>query len=191
MSTVFIPLLLGTAREGRESEKVARFVYEIVQERPDIETEFIDVRDYRLTATIPSWVDTEEALRWRDTMRRADGLIIVSPEYNHGYPGELKLVLDQAYPEYNRKPLGICAVSSGMVGGARMTQVLRIAAIELQMVPVRNSVFFRQVKDLFDESGAIQDPSYNEHVTTMLDELVWYANALKSAREGKTAAEKP
>lgn len=59
-------------------------------------------------------------------MTRADGLVIVSPEYNHGYPGEMKLMLDQLYKEYNRKPVGICGVSSGALGGARMVEQLRL-----------------------------------------------------------------
>jgi len=79
--------------------------------------------------------------------------------------------------------MGICGVATGVLGGARMVEVLRISAIELQMVPIRNAVYFSRVKELFDEAGNIQDNPYEEYVKEMLDELIWYAKALKVARD--------
>ncbi len=120
-------------------------------------------------------------------MKRADGLVIVSPEYNHGYPGELKLMLDQLYQEYNRKPAGICGVSAGDLGGARMAEVLRICLIELQMVLIRETVYFPKVQDLFNEKGEIRNLSYTERLQKFFAELVWYAEALKTARSSKSS----
>lgn len=116
-------------------------------------------------------------------MARADGMIIVSPEYNHGYPGELKMMLDEAFKEYHQKPAAICGVSNGGLGGARMAEVLRIVLIALHMLPVSTAVYFSNIQNLFDESGAIRDESYREKVKKLFDELVWYARALKEARE--------
>lgn len=181
MEKLFIPILLGTAREGRQSEKVANYAFEQTKAYGQFETELLDVRDFVGTAKTKAMPE-ESAKKWSEIMERADGLIIVAPEYNHGYPGELKLMLDQLYKEYNRKPVGICGVSGGSLGGARMAEVLRILLIELQMVPIRNAVYFSAVQDLFDEKGVIQDLSYGQKFTAMLDELVWYAKALKVAR---------
>lgn len=183
MAQLFIPILLGSAREGRESEKAAKFVLEEARKYGKFDTEFIDVRDYVgencRTAAMPQ----EKSKKWSEIMRRADGLIVVSPEYNHGYPGELKLMLDEIYEEYNRKPLAICGVSIGALGGARMVEVLRTAAIELQMVPVRSAVYFSNIRDLFNNKGEIQDESLIERLKTLFEELSWYAEALKKARE--------
>ena len=179
---MYIPIILGTAREGRRSEKAANFVLREFQKQEGVETELIDVRDYRIAATD----DTEEqepAKRFSEKVSRADGLIIVAPEYNHGYPGELKMMLDMLYEEYNRKPVGICGVASGGMGGVRMVEKLRLVAIELQMVPIRTAVYFSNVKTLFDEQDNITDPSYPERLQKFFGELLWYAKALKAARE--------
>lgn len=172
-----IPILLGTAREGRQSEKAARFVFSEAKEY-GFKTELIDVRDFiksGATDTMPE----EKSKEWSETMKRADGLIIVSPEYNHGYPGELKLMLDQIYEEYNRKPVGVCGVSSGSFGGARMAEMLKIVLIEFQMVPIKKTIYFSRIVDLFNGNGEIKDSSYHKKLKEFFDELTWYAEALR------------
>ena len=181
MTALYIPILLGTARKGRHTEQAARFVFEEAKKYGRFETELIDPRDF-LTAPATEGMTEEKAKEWSGIMTRADGLIIVSPEYNHGYPGELKMMLDQLYKEYNRKPAAICGAGGGL-GGARMVEVLRVALIELQMAPIRSAVYFSNIKNLFDESGAIRDESYRGKVRKLFEELEWYARALKEARE--------
>ena len=177
---LFIPLVLGTQREGRQTAKVAKVVLGAMKSY-GWETELVEATAFNLTKT----EDGDKAKGWLTMMARADGLIIVSPEYNHGYPGELKLFLDSAYQEYNRKPLGICGVSSGGLGGARMVEQLRLVSIELQLVPIRNAVYFSNVTKLFDEQDNLLDPSYHERLKKMFDELDWYARVLKQGRESK------
>ncbi|MDO8655086.1 MAG: NAD(P)H-dependent oxidoreductase, partial [bacterium] len=117
-----------------------------------------------------------------EKLKRADGYVVVSPEYNHSFSGELKLFLDAFYQEYARKPVGICGVSVGPNGGVRAVEQLRLVFIEFHAVPIREAVYFRNVADLFDEQGAIKDASYEKIVKTFFDELIWFANALKAAR---------
>src|SRR2546429_1355778 len=111
---LFIPLILGTARQGRESEHAARFVFEQTKKRAGVETEFIDVR------TLPMKLDDagEQMTdpKFSATIERCDGLIIVTPEYNHSVPGLLKHALDMNLKEYIHKAVGICGVSAGVVG---------------------------------------------------------------------------
>ena len=178
---LYLPIILGTARMGRESEKAARFVLSEVKSRPEIETELVDVRDFRLPATDDS-EEPEIAKRWGDKAERADGFIIVSPEYNHGYSGELKMFLDMIHDQYARKPVAICGVSSGSIGGARMVEQLRLVLIDFRMVPVGTAVYFFKIGALFKD-GQITDESYKTRLGKMLDELVWFAEALKIARE--------
>lgn len=155
---LYIPIILGTAREGRYSEKVAQFVFSEVSKN-DIETEIIDVRDYILKST-DNTGESAQAKKLAEKISRADGLMIVSPEYNHGYPGELKMMLDMLYKEYARKPVAICGVSMGGLGGARMVEQLRLVAIELHMVPIHDAVYFSGIQQLFDDGGEIKDLSY-------------------------------
>ena len=182
MENLFIPILLATGREGRQSEKAAKFMFGEV-EKYGLATELLDIRAFTLTRT-DNVVDSEQEKNFSQVMKKADGLIIVSPEYNHGYPGELKIMLDQLYEEYNRKPVGICGVSAGGLGGARMVEQLRLVAIELQMVPIREAVYFSNIGDLFDAQGNIKDSSYEGRIKNFLEELVWYAKALKNVRGG-------
>lgn len=182
MTSLYIPIILGTAREGRNSEKVARYVYEEVKKRGDVETELLDVRDFRLPAT-DSTGASETAKRFAEKVKHADGFIIVSPEYTHGYPGELKMMLDMLYQEYNHKPVAFCGVSMGGLGGARVVEQLRLVAIEFKMAPIREAVYFSTVHQLFAEDGKIKDPSFSKRIETMMEELLWYAKALKAGRE--------
>ena len=121
MSKKFIPLILGSGREGRQSEKVAKFVFELMKNF-DIETEFVDVRDYAGLQTVAPWMPGEKAEKWRQIAARADGFLIVSPEYSHSYPGELKILLDSALDEYTDKPVGLVAASKDGFDGVRLVE---------------------------------------------------------------------
>jgi NAD(P)H-dependent FMN reductase len=181
---MYIPVILGTGREGRMSEKAARFMLEKTIEA-GIDSEIIDVRDYRLPATD----NTEKSLlasRLAQKASRADGFIIVSPEYNHGYPGELKMLLDMLFSQYAHKPVGICGVSSGAWGGTRMVEQLRQVCLGLRMVPTAQAVHFPKIQELFDESGTLKGKSQHDQAKKLLDELTRYAKSLKE--QGQVAA---
>ena len=171
---MIIPVLLGTGREGRQSEKPARFMQEFILSAGH-ESALVDVRDFGVTATIPNWDVSDHRKNWQEIMSSADALVIVSPEYNHGYPGELKMALDTLKKEFVKKPVGICGVSSGATGGIRVVEQLRLIAIELEMTPIKNAVYFSNVES-FDAS------IFHERAKKFLDTLVWYAEALKNAR---------
>ena len=105
--TLFIPLLLGTPRKLRESANVARWVYSKMQQRDEIETQYFDVQDFHLPHDDYGQEIKDLFPEWRDAIVRADGLVIVTPEYNHGYPGALKSVLDLLLREYIHKAVAI------------------------------------------------------------------------------------
>ena len=178
---MFIPVILGTARAGRQSEKVANYILKETKSA-GFESELIDVRDYRIDAT-DNTQTSPQAKKLSQKMEKADAFIIVTPEYNHGYPGELKMMMDMLYDQYARKPVGFCGVSAGGLGGARVVEQLRQVVAELHMVSIREALYFPAVQNLFDEKGAIKDGSYKGRVKSFLDELSWYANALKTARK--------
>jgi NAD(P)H-dependent FMN reductase len=173
-----ILIILGTARDGRRSEKVANYILSETIKN-GFESEIIDVRDYRISAT-DNTGKLPEAIKFSGKISNADALIIVSPEYNHGYPGELKMMLDMCYKEYFHKPVGFCGVSIGILGGARVVEQLRLVSIEFHMVPIREVLCFPMVQDLFDEKGEIKDESYSSRIKVFLDELSWYSQKLKN-----------
>lgn len=181
-----IPVILGTARENRVSEKIAQFVFAEAQkfgQGTGWNTEFVDIRDYPATKT-----DKEHKnAGWEKIVEGADAFIIVSPEYNHGYPGELKMFLDNLYGEYSRKAFAVCGVSDGGMGGVRMVEQLRLVLLDFHAVPIANAVYFSKAPELFDESGTMKDPSYADRLKKLFEELDWFARALNAAREKPTS----
>ena len=190
MDKINVPILLGTAREGRYSEKVAKYTLAKALEF-GFESELLDVRDLMPDKTGPIWMYEEGAipekiLKWRSVVQKSDALIFVIPEYNHGYPGEFKLVYDLLFEDYKRKPVSVCAVSDGVFGGARMLEQVWSVVIAGHMVPTTYYVNFALVKEMFDENGAIKDPSTKKLIESkmqkMLEETNWFAKVLKQAK---------
>ncbi len=180
-SQLSIALILGTGREGRMSEKVARYV-EAQAITYGFAVQFVDVRTYVSPVTVPPEVDRKTMQPWKAVAAACDGFLIVTPEYNHGYPGELKILLDSLRSECARKPVALCGVSKGVYGGARVVENLLPVLIDLAMNPIRTAVYFTNARELFDEHGAIKDLSYEAKLKKLFDELAWYAGALKAAR---------
>ena len=178
---LFIPVVLGTARQGRESEHAARFVFEQTRKRAGVETEFIDVRSLPMRLD-----DAGEQMKdpaFSATIERCDGLLIVTPEYNHSYPGLLKHALDMNLKEYIHKAVGICGVSAGSFGGARVIEHLLPVMRELGLVTIFEDVNFGKIGTLFDERGNLLDQNYVRRLDKFLDELIWMARVLRHGRE--------
>lgn len=173
-----VKIILGTAREGRKSEKVAKYLMKKAGAL-GWEAELIDVRDYLLAYT-HRWKVTPEMEAYRNKILEADALVIVAPEYNGSYPGELKILLDTIYDEYEGLPLGIATVSS-VTGGVRLLMELRTAAVNYRMLPV-GQVLFYNVDDLFD-GEELKDEKYKERVERLFRALEKYAKALRPIRE--------
>ena len=178
---LFIPIILGTARQGRQSENVARFVFEQTKKRADIETELIDV--CKLPLKLDDAGEQMKDPKLSATIARCDGLIIVTPEYNHGYPGLLKHALDMNLEEYIHKAVGICGVSAGPFGGARVIEGLLPVMRELGLVTIFWDVNFGNVQKLFDDQENLLDQSYVRRVDKFLNELIWMARVLRYGRE--------
>ncbi len=178
---LYIPVLLGTARQGRRSEHVANFVLSEMKKRPEIETELIDVRKLKMRLD-----DAGEDMKdpdFAEKMTRADGLAIVTPEYNHGYPGLLKHALDMCLKEYIHKAVGFVGVSAGQIGGARVIENLLPVVRELGLVATFNDVNFGKVRDALDEQGKLKDERYVARVAEFINELVWMSRVLRHGRE--------
>jgi NAD(P)H-dependent FMN reductase len=176
-----IPVILGTPRQGRLSEHVARVMIEQICKRGDVETALIDVRTLDLTS-----MDAGEAIKdatFSEAMLRADGLVIVVPEYNHGYPGILKHVLDSNLKEYIHKPVGLCGVSAGGFGGTRVVESLLPVMRELGMVTIFWDVNVSSAGKAFDESGNLLDQALPRRIDKMVTELVWMARVLRYGRD--------
>ena len=187
MKTLHIPVVLGTARKSRKSEQVANLVMRLVSQRDASQSELVDVKDHIQEAvTVPPWGEggTEtNATKWKEIVDRADALVLVVPEYNHGYPGELKLLLDSLHSEYKGMPVGIVGVSSGILGGARVIDHIKPVLIEMYLHPIHTSVNFMSVGKAFNEDGTLANEKVSEYISKMLSELEETAELLTPLRE--------
>ncbi len=180
---LFLPILLGTNRKGRQSENVAKWLFGKMNERGDVETKFFDVRDFNLPQD-----DYGQALKnnfpeWRNAIVKADGLVVVVPEYNHGYPGSLKSVLDLLLKEYIHKAVALVGVSASPWGGTRVIEACVPMVRELGLAVTFTDLNFPQVQNKFAESGKLLDEKYDKFAADFLDELVWMSGALHWGRE--------
>jgi NAD(P)H-dependent FMN reductase len=178
----YIPIVVGSTRRDRQSIKVARFVFNKTRERQGVDTELLDLLEYNFPIM-------EERLHRRDDpppclqefagkIARADSIIIVSPEYNNGYPGVLKNALDYLLPEYERKPIGIVTVSAGGFGGLTCLAQLRLVTIGMGAFPIPENLAVSRVHESFSDDGTPNDQVYVKRAAAFLDELLWFTEAI-------------
>lgn len=190
-----IKVILGSTRQNRFSDKPGVWIFEETKKKEGVAVELLDLRNYPMPfyddSVSPSVIKggaypNEIVRRWAVKIKKADAFIIVTPEYNHSVSAVLKNALDSIYAEWNRKPVGFIAY--GGVGGARAVEHLRSIAVELQMAPIRNAVHIHQHWNLLDENGNLKagalDP-FVKNADVFLDQLIWWAKALKTARGKK------
>jgi NAD(P)H-dependent FMN reductase len=185
-----IAIIISTTRQTRFGHKPAEWLQKFAASRKDFETELVDLRDFPMPffdeVASNAWAPTKNPVgqAWQKKIAEFDGYIFVTAEYNRSIPAALKNALDYAYPEWNRKPAAY--LGYGSVGAARAIEQLRLMSVELQMAPTRTGVHIQGADFMALQKGekTFDDLAYlPQNTTTMLDELVWWAKALKAARQ--------
>jgi len=189
MSAYYIPIIVGSTRRDRQSIKVARFVFARLQQRAGVTTELLDLLEYNfpiMEERLHRRDDPPPRLKeFGDKIGRADSLIIVSPEYNNGYPGVLKNALDYLLPEYERKPVGIVTVSAGGYGGITCLAQLRLVTIGMGAFPIPENLSVSRVHDTFQGDGTPNDVAYEKRAAAFLDEVLWFTEAIVTQKARK------
>jgi NAD(P)H-dependent FMN reductase len=186
-----IAVITGTTREGRFSEKVAAWVTARLQ--TSAELELIDLREFPLPvfdgpapARFPREYGEPAVARFGEAIDRADGFVVLTAEYNHGYPAVLKNAMDHTFVEWRRKPISF--VGWGNVGGARAIEQLRAVAVEFELAPLRHAVHIlpdvmRPAMQSDPVDIQVFDP-LEPKLTLLVEDLLWWAQALATARNG-------
>lgn len=184
-----VAVLIASVREKRFGSTVAKWFVEQATQRGDLRVDVIDLRDTKLPPVIQNHpvvtgeYTTPEARAFAARIGAADGFVVITPEYNHSYPSSLKHAIDCVNPEWHAKPVGFVSYG-GMAGGLRAVEHLRAVFAELHTVTIRETVSFYMAPLQFDENGACRDGDVvNAATKKLLDQLAWWARALREARE--------
>jgi NAD(P)H-dependent FMN reductase len=189
-----LQIIVGSTREGRNSDKVVRWIEPIARARGDFDVEVLDLRDWPLPffqETIATLGDLGDPTysdplvrRWNQTIKAADAYLLISPEYNHSVPAVLKNAIDTVFFSYafRHKPVAFASYSLGVAAGARVVEHLVQIMLETDAVPVRTPTLIPFIQTAFGENGAPREPALETGLTIMLDDLAWLGRALKTAR---------
>jgi NAD(P)H-dependent FMN reductase len=181
MGKLHIAILIGTTREQRKSVHAATFMKEIADTYPEITSELVDPKDFVFEGdgNDPEGKDA----RYTAITERADAFLIVTPEYNHSFPGSLKRMLDSELKNYIHKPVAFAGVSNGGWGGVRAIESLVNTVREMGLAATFTDMQFPRVQNIFDDKGNLLDEKYREYPKRLFDELIWMATVLKYGRE--------
>lgn len=178
---ITLAVLAGTSRQKRESIKAVRWVASRAEQRANMRVIIVDPAEFTFAG------DGNDAAgkdpRYTEIVRQADAFYIVTPEYNHSFPGSLKRMLDSEYDLYRHKPVALAGCSNGRWGGVRVCEALLLVVHRLGMPAIQAELYFPKVQTLFTESGdllAEHQAYYDRQLAAALDELQWYATRLKA-----------
>ncbi len=173
-----LEVIVGSVREGRFAPVVADWFVRRANADAAFDTAVLDLAHTPLPADLNT---TPEVLAYRERLAAADAFVVITSEYNHGYPGVLKTALDSAKFEWRAKPIAFVSYG-GLSGGLRATEQLRQVVAEIHMVSIRETVSFHQAKKKFDVNGETTDGAAIDAADRMLHQLAWWARVLRDAR---------
>ena len=186
-----IAVILGSVREIRRGERVSKWLMIQLSKIKEAEFELLDLRDYPLPFyyednspdSLENGYTNDVATKWAAKIKEADGFMMITPEYNHGPNAVLKNALDWVYNEWNKKPVTFVGYATGAGGAIRAVEQLREIAVGLEMAPIKSALFISHVLDTIGEEGNLLKGTYNEQLPKVIKQILWWAEALRTARE--------
>lgn len=187
-SPLRVGVVISSVRSGRFADTVADWVVSHARQRGDMLVDVIDLSEPSLLAELKLSLgpgqDPQRVPRLSELIERQEAYIVVTPEYNHGYPASLKLAIDCVYSEWRAKPVSFVSYG-GMAGGQRAVEQLRQVFAEMHVVTLRDTLSFHNAWEQFSDDGCPRDAdTVSKAATVMLDQLTWWGTTL---REGRAA----
>ena len=183
-SPLHILILLGSIRNGRYTDKVARYLSGLLSQKDGVSPQIWDLAEDPLPLLAQQWKKEKEPSpifqQKSKLLQEADGIILCSPEYHGSYSGVLKNALDHFWKEFERKPMGVVSTGSGPMGGINGSTEMQLLILSLGAYPMPRKLLTPYVQKLFDEKDAPQESSFVENAHTFVDEYLWFVDALKS-----------
>lgn len=170
-----ITLVIGTARKGRASERVAKALHAAFV-HSGVEPTLVDVRDHVTHAeTVPPWGEggaKQIPTQWQQVVQSSDALVFILPEYNHGYPGEWKLLVDSLYSEYKGKAAYIVGVSDGTFSGVRVADHVKPVLVELGLSVQRTALYVGKAPEVINEQNEVQDEALKTRMEKFVSQVL-------------------
>jgi len=189
-----LQIIVGSTRPTRAAERVFPWVADQAARHGGFDVEVLDLRDWDLPffqehlGTIGDFADPTYSApvvkEWNRKIGDGDAYLIITSEYNHSVPGELKNAIDSVFVSFalRNKPVAFVGYSGGIAAGTRAVEHLALIAVEAEAVPLRNTVLIPYVGDAFDADGRPVNDATGAALAIVLDDLEWWANALTAAR---------
>jgi NAD(P)H-dependent FMN reductase len=179
-----IAVIVGSTREGRFAPVVADWFVKQARSRQDMDVDVVDLAEVDLPSAYPRSPGPELG-DYLARIDRADGYVVVTPEYNHGYPAALKQAIDLPHRQWRAKPVAFVSYG-GLSGGLRAVEQLRQVFAELHATTIRDTVSFHMAHAAFDAGGQPVEPDgCTSAAQVLLDQLAWWATALRTARHDR------
>lgn len=178
MDKLNIPIILGSSRPKRESQKVANYIFKIAKLNSQLDTKLFGVNDF----SVP--YDEDKSIpEFHKIVKEANAFILVFPEYNHSFPGRLKSLLDTEFDEYKHKPAMLAGVSSGNFGGARAVEAIIPVLERMGFILSDITLYFPNIEETFDENGNPKDPKIKERVEKAIKDLIYITQVIKEGKK--------
>lgn len=179
-----ITILYGAIREGRLSIRAARAVERALKDSGKADVTFIDIKDYNLPVMekrLKFMDDPPESLvTISNTLKGADGLIFVTPEYNNSYSGALKNAVDYFTAEWSKKPIGIVCGSNGRMGGINASNLLQLLVLAINAFPMPYKLLVPELDKSLSEDGIPQNEIMEKNLKKYVDEYLWFVEAIST-----------
>jgi azobenzene reductase len=184
-----ITILYGAVRNNRASIRAARAVETALNRTMLAEVTFIDVEDYHLPVMEDRLKDmehpSEELLYISEQISSADGLILVSPEYNNSYSGALKNMVDYFSAEWKHKPIGVVAASSGIQGGINASNLMQLLVLAINAFAMPTKLLVAEVNKTLDEDGIPQNEKLANSINRFVDDFLWFTTAISNHKKAQ------
>jgi NAD(P)H-dependent FMN reductase len=175
-----VAVIISSTRVQRFGPTVAEWFFGNAVEYGDLDVDLVDLAETRLPHVLDN--PNHEVRALGERLDRADAFVIVTPEYNRGYPAPLKTAIDWYVEEWKAKPVGFVSYG-GVSGGLRAVEQLRQVFVELHATTIRDCVSFHSCWSKFDDTGAPLDlVGSNAAAKALLEQLSWWGEALRTAR---------
>jgi NAD(P)H-dependent FMN reductase len=177
-----ITILYGAIREGRLSIRAARAIEKALKESGKAEVAFIDIKTYHLPVMESRLFEMknppDSLLEISSLLSGADGIVLVSPEYNNGYSGALKNAVDYFTKEWSHKPIGIVAGSNGKMAGINASNMMQLLVLAINAFPMPYKLLVPELQNSLDEEGNPQNEIIAKNIKRFVSEYLWFVEAI-------------